>query len=83
MKLPKKIFIVQGEKVIFCLNGEELTYDVDNLSETIKKLDVERPFELDFSNNEKIKVFITELSIPFNTESEEYGLEYFEGYIFK
>ena len=74
---------VQGEKVIFSLNGEELTYDVDNLSETLKKLDVERPFELDFSNNEKIKVFITELSIPFNTESEEYGLEYFEGYIFK
>lgn len=74
---------VQGEKVIFSLNGEELTYDVDNLSETLKKLDVEKPFELDFSNNEKIKVFITELSIPFNTESEEYGLEYFEGYIFK
>lgn len=74
---------VQDEKVIFSLNGEELTYDVDKLSETLKKLDGEKPFELDFSNNEKIKVFITELSVPFNTESEEYGLEYFEGYIFK
>lgn len=74
---------VRDEKVIFSLNGEEKTYDVNELSETLKKLDGEKPFELDFSNNENVKVFLTELSVPFNTESEEYGLEYFEGYIFK
>ena len=74
---------VQDEKVIFSFNGEEKTYDVNELSEEIKKLNGEKPFELDFEKNANVKIFLTELSIPFNTESEDYGLEYFEGYIFK
>ena len=74
---------VRDEKVIFSLNGEEITYDVNNLSEEIKKLNGEKPFELDFEKNENIKVFLTELSIQYDTETEDYGLGYFEGYIFK
>ena len=74
---------VRDEKVIFSLNGEEITYDVNNLSEEIKKLNGEKPFELDFEKNENVKVFLTELSIQYDTETEDYGLGYFEGYIFK
>ena len=74
---------VRDEKVIFSLNGEEITYDVNDLSEEIKKLNGEKPFELDFEKNENVKVFLTELSIQYDTETEDYGLGYFEGYIFK
>ncbi|MEJ8752251.1 DUF4153 domain-containing protein [Lagierella sp. ICN-221743] len=74
---------VQCEKVIFSLNGEEITYDINELSDEIKKLNEEKPFELDFEKNENIKVFLTELSIEYDTATKDYGLGYFEGYIFK
>lgn len=74
---------VRDEKVIFSLNGEEITYDVNELSEEIKKSNGEKPFELDFEKNENVKVFLTELSIQYDTATEDYGLGYFEGYIFK
>ena len=74
---------VRDEKVIFSLDGEEITYDVNELSEEIKKLNGEKPFEIDFEKNENVKVFLTELSIQYDTATEDYGLGYFEGYIFK
>lgn len=74
---------VRDEKVIFSLDGEEITYDVNELSEEIKKLNGEKPFEINFEKNENVKVFLTELSIQYDTATEDYGLGYFEGYIFK
>ena len=74
---------VQDEKVIFSFNGEELSYDIDELSKILEKLSGEKPFEIDFVQNENVKVFLTELNVPYNAESEDYGLGYFEGYIFK
>lgn len=74
---------VQDEKVIFSFNGEEISYDIDELSKTLEKLSGEKPFEIDFVQNENVKVFLTELNVPYNAESEDYGLGYFEGYIFK
>ena len=75
--------VVQDEKVIFSFNGEKLSYDIDELSKILEKLSGEKPFEIDFVQNENVKVFLTELNVPYNAESEDYGLGYFEGYIFK
>lgn len=74
---------IQEEKVIFSFNEEEISYDIDELSDMLKKLNGEKPLELDFVQNGNVKVLLTELSVPYNTESEDYGLGYFEGYIFK
>lgn len=74
---------IQEEKVIFSFNDEEISYDIDELSDMLKKLNGEKPLELDFNQNGNVKVLLTELSVPYNTESEDYGLGYFEGYIFK
>ena len=74
---------IQEEKVIFSFNEEEISYDIDELSDMLKKLNGEKPLELDFVQNGNVKVLLTELSIQYDTATEDYGLGYFEGYIFK